>query len=244
MMYRTFARGILQGSFCNHAVTLEKLVFNSTIDAFQEKPTLAEFRRVYDWTIQMLLLHDEFVTSAIQHGLKPSELVSAIRAEYRKSHEFLPTPGSDPRAAVRVFTFRKLQAHLGRSFARKIEQSVALAQPCAASYRKQARKVLSNLNNANTMLKDRLSTGQVLTSELGTATHKDMWPELWAEPRMQPGHRTIMIQDMKLEAPSLLQCHGCKKYTVQTREYQTRSADEPMTVFCNCVTCGKRWKIC
>ena len=40
-----------------------------------------------------------------------------------------------------------------------------------------------------------------------------------------------------LEARSLLQSHGCnkcKKYTVQTREYQTRSADEPMTVFVTC----------
>jgi DNA-directed RNA polymerase subunit M/transcription elongation factor TFIIS len=243
-MYRNFARGILQEAFSDRATIMEKLAFNSTIDAFQEPPAITTFRRFYDWIIQVLVLHQDFIASAIQNGLKPSELLTSIHEEHHRLYDFLPAPSDDPRASARVFLFRKLQQFLGQHFARDIEQSVAEAQLCPQLYRSQARKVISNLNNKNTGLKERLSTGQILSSEMGTATHQDMWPELWAEPWMQAGHRTVMIQDLKLEAPSLLQCHGCKKYTVQTREYQTRSADEPMTVFCNCVTCGKRWKIC
>ena len=34
---------------------------------------------------------------------------------------------------------------------------------------------------------------------------------------------------------------GGKKTT--QHEMQTRSADEPMTIFIHCVTCGNRWKI-
>ena len=244
-MYRIFGRGILEEFFCERATKMEKIAFNTTIDAFNEPPSISIFRRLYDWNIQLLVLHQDFITKSISnHCLKPSAVFTSLYEEHDRLYDFLPAPCDDSRAAARVFLFRKLQQLLGQHFAREIEQSVAAAQPCPLSYRSQARKVLSNLNNTNTRLKERLSTGQILSSEMGRATHKEMWPELWAEPWMQAGHRTVMIQDLKLEAPSLLQCNGCKKYTVQTREYQTRSADEPMTVFCNCVTCGKRWKIC
>ena len=41
---------------------------------------------------------------------------------------------------------------------------------------------------------------------------------------------------------SLFACGQCGSTNVQTRQMQTRSADEPMTVFCACLQCGKRWK--
>lgn len=41
---------------------------------------------------------------------------------------------------------------------------------------------------------------------------------------------------------SLFACLQCGSTDVQTRQMQTRSADEPMTVFCACLKCGKRWK--
>lgn len=40
----------------------------------------------------------------------------------------------------------------------------------------------------------------------------------------------------------LFVCSRCHSRSVQTRQMQTRSADEPMTVFCRCQACGKRWK--
>ncbi|KAI1454535.1 transcription elongation factor [Annulohypoxylon moriforme] len=39
-----------------------------------------------------------------------------------------------------------------------------------------------------------------------------------------------------------LECGGCKKKMVSYTQAQTRSADEPMTTFCECMNCGKRWK--
>ncbi|KAI1334060.1 transcription elongation factor s-ii [Xylariaceae sp. FL0016] len=39
-----------------------------------------------------------------------------------------------------------------------------------------------------------------------------------------------------------LECSGCKKKMVSYSQAQTRSADEPMTTFCECMNCGKRWK--
>lgn len=41
---------------------------------------------------------------------------------------------------------------------------------------------------------------------------------------------------------SLLQCSRCHKWQVTYHMRQTRSADEPMSCFCECRACGKKWK--
>ena len=40
----------------------------------------------------------------------------------------------------------------------------------------------------------------------------------------------------------IFQCGKCKLWKVRFALAQTRSGDEPMTVFCTCVNCGNRWK--
>ena len=37
-------------------------------------------------------------------------------------------------------------------------------------------------------------------------------------------------------------CYRCGKNKCTYYELQTRSADEPMTTFVNCLDCGNRWK--
>jgi len=44
------------------------------------------------------------------------------------------------------------------------------------------------------------------------------------------------------ESESLLECHGCGKRMVDMFTRQTRSADEPETIFAHCRNCGKRWR--
>lgn len=39
-------------------------------------------------------------------------------------------------------------------------------------------------------------------------------------------------------------CKECGNNNVQSGQRQTRSADEPMTTFCECLDCGNRWKFC
>jgi DNA-directed RNA polymerase subunit M/transcription elongation factor TFIIS len=54
--------------------------------------------------------------------------------------------------------------------------------------------------------------------------------------------RDILSCDKQL-APheGIFQCPKCKSFDVDTDQKQTRSADEPMTVFCCCNSCGKRF---
>ena len=37
-------------------------------------------------------------------------------------------------------------------------------------------------------------------------------------------------------------CKSCKKNECYVYELQTRSADEPMTIFITCINCGKKWR--
>ncbi len=41
---------------------------------------------------------------------------------------------------------------------------------------------------------------------------------------------------------SLFTCGRCKSIKTTSTQKQTRSADEPMTVFVLCMNCGNRWK--
>lgn len=51
------------------------------------------------------------------------------------------------------------------------------------------------------------------------------------------------ILEEKVDESSFIQCKHCKSNAVDTEQKQTRSADEPMTIFCSCRKCGKRFRI-
>jgi len=43
---------------------------------------------------------------------------------------------------------------------------------------------------------------------------------------------------------SAFTCGKCKQNKTTYYQLQTRSADEPMTTYVECITCGNRWKFC
>tara|TARA_X000001036_G_scaffold12253_1_gene10627 strand:- start:2006 stop:2680 length:675 start_codon:yes stop_codon:yes gene_type:complete len=48
----------------------------------------------------------------------------------------------------------------------------------------------------------------------------------------------------EVEVPdSMLVCGKCGMRKTSSYEMQTRSADEPMTIFANCLCCGNRWRM-
>tara|TARA_B100000780_G_C21108805_1_gene447922 strand:- start:398 stop:796 length:399 start_codon:yes stop_codon:yes gene_type:complete len=75
-------------------------------------------------------------------------------------------------------------------------------------------------------------------------------PELWFVSHKEGQRRTEWIQEVYPKhiekhidiTDSVLQCGKCKQNTVDYYEKQTRGADEPMTLFANCLTCGNRWR--
>lgn len=54
--------------------------------------------------------------------------------------------------------------------------------------------------------------------------------------------QTMLENGLDPDAGGEHTCSKCKGQKTSSYSLQTRSADEPMTVFVTCLTCGKRWR--
>lgn len=115
-------------------------------------------------------------------------------------------------------------------------------------YRTKLRSLFQNLKNAtNRELGPKVMSGEIPATRFVVMSHE----ELKSAQRRK--------EDEKLEADNLkkaqvpmaeksisdaLRCGRCGQKKVSYSQAQTRSADEPMTTFCECTVCGNRWKVC
>ena len=54
--------------------------------------------------------------------------------------------------------------------------------------------------------------------------------------------KQYLAKEAKENLVGFFKCGRCKSMKTTYYQMQTRSADEPMTVFVSCLTCGKNWK--
>lgn len=71
-------------------------------------------------------------------------------------------------------------------------------------------------------------------------------PGRWTEAMDRAARKSLVQEaahiDPKDVADGIVQCSRCRNRKVIYTEMQTRSADEPMTIFYRCVICDKSWK--
>ena len=115
-------------------------------------------------------------------------------------------------------------------------------------YRAKLRSLFQNLKNvSNPELGPRVLSGEIPAKRFVVMSHDEL----------KSAQRRA--EDQKLEADNLkkaqvpmaeksisdaLRCGRCGQKKVSYSQAQTRSADEPMTTFCECTVCGNRWKVC
>ena len=56
--------------------------------------------------------------------------------------------------------------------------------------------------------------------------------------------KEAMVPKAERSISTAFRCGKCGQKKVSYSQAQTRSADEPMTTFCECQACGNRWKVC
>ena len=117
----------------------------------------------------------------------------------------------------------------------------------AEIYKTVARRTVSNLDPAayvtNARLLARLKEGEFAPHDVPFMSPTEMFPENWQELAMEQLKReTAALEGSKEEGCELFKCHRCGKSRTRYFEMQTRSADEPMTVFIRCLNCGKEWR--
>lgn len=98
-------------------------------------------------------------------------------------------------------------------------------------------------------LRRKLLTGALPLKQYIRMKPWEISPEKWATAFEKAAKRQLsrdvgyMTREQIAAMPDgALVCRQCKSRKTSYTELQTRSADEPMTVFAVCHDCGKRWK--
>ena len=108
-------------------------------------------------------------------------------------------------------------------------------------YIDKLRTIFMNLKQP--ALVERIMTKSVKSHEVAFMTHYDIIPEKWSQLLSDKKIREENIYAPKLMASTdSFTCRKCKSKECNYYQLQTRSADEPMTTFVTCISCGNRWK--
>ncbi len=138
------------------------------------------------------------------------------------------------RATLRVAT----QRHVGKAWSHA---------PFVELYKAVARQIAANFHPSsyveNTELFERWKTGDVTFDDISAMSSYELFEGRWRasfnaqflrEKRQEEGNKAM--------ATDQFVCTRCWKRECTYYEMQTRSADEPMTIFITCLNCGKHWR--
>jgi DNA-directed RNA polymerase subunit M/transcription elongation factor TFIIS len=116
-----------------------------------------------------------------------------------------------------------------------------------AHYQVIARRTITNLDPAsyikNTELLSTVLSKTILIHEIPFLPPTELFPEKWkAMVEQQVKQEIRALEGDKDMSSNMFKCKGCGKSQTTYYELQTRSADEPMTIFIRCIPCGKQWR--
>jgi DNA-directed RNA polymerase subunit M/transcription elongation factor TFIIS len=114
-------------------------------------------------------------------------------------------------------------------------------------YLEKARSTIANLDKdsfiRNDRLLKRLQDREFAPHDIATMKPENIFPEIWEE-----ANKTYIkkfenaYEATQLAVTDMFKCNKCKKRMCTFYERQTRSADEPMTIFVRCSYCGNSWR--
>ncbi|KAF2662937.1 transcription elongation factor-like protein s-ii [Lophiostoma macrostomum CBS 122681] len=114
------------------------------------------------------------------------------------------------------------------------------------AYKQKMRSLFQNLKSkSNPGLRKRVLSGAIAPERFVTMSHDEMKSdERRAEDERleKENMNSAMVAQVEKSISKEFQCSKCKQRMVSYSQAQTRSADEPMTTFCECMNCGNRWK--
>jgi transcription elongation factor S-II len=114
-------------------------------------------------------------------------------------------------------------------------------------YLSNLRKITSNLYSEsyvkNTELIQKYKNKEITFKDISEMNHYSLFESKWKERiEHQKNIEKRQLEGNKSMATDQFLCTRCFKRECTYYEMQTRSADEPMTIFINCLNCGKNWR--
>ncbi|MEE6463983.1 hypothetical protein FKM82_006124 [Ascaphus truei] len=117
-----------------------------------------------------------------------------------------------------------------------------------AKYKNRVRSRIANLKDTkNPNLRRNVLCGNIGPDVFARMSAEDMASDELKEMRKNLTKEAIREHQMAKTGGTetdLFSCGKCKKKCCTYTQVQTRSADEPMTTFVFCNSCGNRWKFC
>lgn len=115
-------------------------------------------------------------------------------------------------------------------------------------YREKLRSLFSNLKvKSNRQLGVNVMEGKITPARFVVMTHEELKSEEQRKKEdalQQENMKKAQVPMAEKSISDALKCGKCGQKKVSYSQAQTRSADEPMTTFCECTVCGNRWKVC
>ena len=115
-------------------------------------------------------------------------------------------------------------------------------------YESKMRQIILNLDTSsyvkNMRLQERILAGEFSPTQLIQASPYSLFPERWDEVARENKEKVSkqIVASRGRATSTMFKCGRCKRSECTFYELQTRSCDEPMTKFIQCVNCGHEWK--
>lgn len=119
--------------------------------------------------------------------------------------------------------------------------------PFVELYKMNAKSIAGNFNPnsyiANTELFDKYKKGEITFADICGMDSYQMFEARWKDNFIQrQAQEKRQLEGNRAMATDRFTCTRCWKKECTYYEMQTRSADEPMTIFITCLNCGKHWR--
>ena len=108
-------------------------------------------------------------------------------------------------------------------------------------YLDHLRSIYCNLKNQHII--QLICSGEIKPQDVAFMTHQELCPDRWAELIKAKSIRDMNKFEQNIEAMTdIYKCRKCFSRQCTYYQLQTRSADESMSVYIQCIQCGNRWK--
>ena len=108
-------------------------------------------------------------------------------------------------------------------------------------YLDHLRSVFINLKHNEVV--NNINAGHIKAQDVAFMTHQELRPDVWDELIKAKSIRDMNKFNQNIESMTdTFTCRKCRQKKCSYYQVQTKSSDEPMTLFIQCLTCGNRWK--
>jgi DNA-directed RNA polymerase subunit M/transcription elongation factor TFIIS len=204
-------------------------ILTGTATAYPERPILSE-----DEQLQQEPIPDSESTPTVRQRI---QVMSALKTLF---HEML-SPLNIQQLECSIYNGAIKQARV-RGAVRSWTYPLF-----AHIYSMQAKHIAANFHPStyvgNKELFDRYKNNEITFADLAKMDIYEILPSRWKDQfESQQVREKRQLEGNRSMATDIFLCTKCWKRECTYYEMQTRSADEPMTIFITCLNCGKHWR--